>query len=114
MNAPRDADAPDAVLQRLADVLEARKAADPDKSYVARLYRGGLNAILEKVGEESAEVLLAAKDGERGALVDELADLWFHTLVLLAHQGLSPADITAELGRRFGVSGLEEKAARGE
>lgn len=103
---------PDAMLERLAELLESRKSADPEQSYVAGLYQRGIDAILKKVGEEAAETLLAAKDGQRDALIHEVADLWFHTLVLLAYQGLSPADVTAELGRRFGVSGLEEKAAR--
>jgi phosphoribosyl-ATP pyrophosphohydrolase len=104
--------APESVLDRLAETLAARKTADPETSYVARLYREGLDTILKKVGEEAAETLLAAKDGERGALVHEVADLWFHTLVLLTYQGLSPRDVTAELDRRFGVSGLVEKATR--
>ena len=100
-------------LQRLAEVLEARKGGDPDASYVARLYAKGLDAILKKVGEEATETVLAAKDGDPARIVYETADLWFHTLVMLAHQGLGPAAVLAELERRFGLSGLDEKAARG-
>jgi len=107
-----DAPAPD-TLQQLAAVLEARKAADPESSYVARLYAEGLDAILKKIGEEATETVLAAKDGDRAKVVYEIADLWFHTLVLLAHQGLGPDAVLAELRRRFGLSGLAEKAARG-
>lgn len=101
-------------LTRLAAVLEERKAADPDSSYVARLYGKGLDAILKKVGEEAVETVMAAKDGDREHLVREVADLWFHSLVLLADQGLHPRDVLDELDRRFGLSGLEEKAARGK
>jgi phosphoribosyl-ATP pyrophosphohydrolase len=100
------------VLNKLAAVLESRKGADPSSSYVAGLYAKGLDAILKKIGEEATETVLAAKDGERARIVHETADLWFHTLVLLAHLGLRPDDILKELDRRFGVSGLEEKAAR--
>jgi len=107
-----DAPAPD-TLQQLAAVLEARKAADPESSYVARLYAKGLDAILKKIGEEATETVLAAKDGDPAKVVYETADLWFHTLVLLAHQGLGPDAVLAELRRRFGLSGLAEKAARG-
>lgn len=106
-----DAPAPD-TLQQLAAVLEARKAADPESSYVARLYAKGLDAILKKIGEEATETVLAAKDGDPAKVVYETADLWFHTLVLLAHQGLGPDAVLAELRRRFGLSGLAEKAAR--
>jgi phosphoribosyl-ATP pyrophosphohydrolase len=102
------------LLARLAEVLEARKGADPDSSYVARLYDKGLDAILKKIGEEATETVMAAKDGERDKLVYEIADLWFHSLVLLAHQGLKPQDVLDELDRRFGLSGLEEKARRGK
>ncbi|HSH41521.1 MAG TPA: phosphoribosyl-ATP diphosphatase [Arenicellales bacterium] len=101
-------------LQTLADVLERRKQADPASSYVARLHRDGLEAILKKVAEESLEVALAAKDGDREQLVYETADLWFHSLVLLSHSGLGPGDVLRELERRFGKSGLDEKAGRGE
>lgn len=99
-------------LQQLADVLEQRKGADPDSSYVAQLYSKGLDKILKKVGEEATEVVMAAKDGDNDNVVYEVADLWFHTLVLLAQQGLSPDDVLKELDRRFGLSGLEEKASR--
>jgi phosphoribosyl-ATP pyrophosphohydrolase len=100
-------------LQQLAAVLEARKGADPESSYVARLYGKGLDAILKKIGEEATETVLAAKDGDPEKIVYETADLWFHTLVLLAYQGLGPEAVLAELRRRFGLSGLAEKAARG-
>ena len=100
------------VLNRLAEVLEERKEADPDSSYVAGLYGKGLDAILKKIGEEATETVMAAKDGQADKIVYETADLWFHTLVLLAHQGLGPDDVLNELQRRFGLSGLEEKAAR--
>ena len=99
-------------LERLAAVLEARKGADPDSSYVARLYAKGLDAILKKVGEVATETVMAAKDGDADKIVHETADLWFHSLVLLAHQGLGPNDVLEELQRRFGLSGLEEKANR--
>jgi len=102
----------DDVLMQLAQVLEARKSAAPDSSYVASLYAKGLDTILKKVGEEATETVIAAKGGDKDQLVYETADLWFHTLVLLAHQGLGPEDVLNELGRRFGLSGLEEKAAR--
>jgi phosphoribosyl-ATP pyrophosphohydrolase len=100
-------------LEKLAEVLESRKAADPDSSYVARLYAKGLDAILKKIGEEATETVIAAKDGNADQIVYETADLWFHCLVLLAQQGLGPAQVLAELERRFGLSGLEEKARRG-
>jgi phosphoribosyl-ATP pyrophosphohydrolase len=103
-------------LARLAAIIEARKTADPESSYVAKLQHRGLNKILEKVGEEAVETILAARDVEQGAARDkviyETADLWFHTLVMLAQLGCGPAEVLAELERRFGVSGLEEKAAR--
>lgn len=102
------------ILQKLAEVLESRKGAAADSSYVAALYAKGLDAILKKVGEEATETVMAAKDGERDKLVYEIADLWFHTLVLLAQQGLTPNDVLNELARRFGISGIEEKAARGQ
>ncbi len=101
------------ILERLADVLETRKQADPESSYVARLYAKGLDAILKKIGEEATETVMAAKDGEADKIVYEVADLWFHTLVLLAHQGLRPERVLAELDRRCGLSGIAEKAARG-
>jgi phosphoribosyl-ATP pyrophosphohydrolase len=101
-------------LTRISAVLEQRKNADPESSYVARLYAKGLDAILKKIGEEATETVIAAKGGDRGQVVYETADLWFHTLVLLAQQGLGPEDVFKELERRFGVSGIEEKASRGE
>ncbi|MBI5461606.1 MAG: phosphoribosyl-ATP diphosphatase [Gammaproteobacteria bacterium] len=100
------------ILQELAAVLEARKGADPDSSYVAKLYSKGLDAILKKVGEEATETILAAKDGDKDHLVYETADLWFHTLVMLAQQGLGPEAVLQELARRFGLSGLDEKVSR--
>ena len=103
----------DDTLDRLAAVLEARKQADPDSSYVAKLYAKGLDAILKKIGEEATETVMAAKDGDREKIVYETADLWFHCMVLLAREGLHPDDVMAELARRFGLSGLEEKARRG-
>jgi len=100
------------ILQRLAATLEARKGADPASSYVAGLFAKGNDAILKKVAEEAAETLMAAKDGDKLHLVREIADLWFHTLVLLSYHGLSPDDVLAELRRREGISGIDEKAAR--
>ncbi|MCK5001483.1 MAG: phosphoribosyl-ATP diphosphatase [Gammaproteobacteria bacterium] len=102
----------DQILQQLADILEQRKSAEADSSYVASLYHKGLDAILKKIGEEATETVMAAKDGDKDKLVYEVADLWFHTLVLLANEGLKPDDVLQELGRRFGVSGLDEKASR--
>ena len=102
------------ILAQLAEVLEARKAEDPAKSYVAGLYAKGLDRILKKVGEEATETVLAAKDGDAAHVVYETADLWFHTLVLLAYLDLRPEQVLEELARRFGVSGLDEKAARGQ
>lgn len=99
-------------LLKIAEVLEQRKQADPDSSYVAGLYREGLDTILKKVGEEATETVIAAKGGDTEQLVYETADLWFHTLVLLAHQGVGPERVLNELERRFGLSGLAEKAAR--
>ena len=100
------------VLQRLAEVLEARKNADAGRSYVAGLYAKGMDAILKKIGEEATETVMAAKDGDADKLVYEVADLWFHCMVLLAQQGLGPDRVLAELDRRFGLSGLDEKAGR--
>ena len=100
------------ILQRLAKALESRKGASPEDSYVARLYAGGPDAILKKVGEEASETLLAAKDGDKLQIVKETADLWFHCLVMLSYYGLTPDDVLQELQRREGVSGLAEKAAR--
>lgn len=99
-------------LARLAEVIESRRGGDPDKSYVARLFAKGLDSILKKVGEEATETVMAAKDGEPGKLVYEVADLWFHSMIALAAFGLKPADVLAELERREGLSGLEEFAAR--
>lgn len=100
------------VLQRLAEVLEQRKMSDVESSYVAKLYSKGLDAILKKIGEEATETVMAAKDGNREKIIYETADLWFHCLVLLAHQGLKPEDVLQELDRRFGLSGIDEKASR--
>jgi len=102
------------VLQQLAEVLESRKGASPDSSYVAGLYDKGLDAILKKIGEEATETVMAAKDGDAEKIVYEVADLWFHSLVLLAQQGLGPQQVLDELQRRFGLSGLVEKAQRSE
>lgn len=99
-------------MNELAAVLEQRKQADPASSYVAKLHHEGLDAILRKVAEESFEVVMSAKEGDRKHLVYETADLWFHTLVLLSHEGLGPSDVLEELGRRFGTSGIEEKSRR--
>lgn len=101
-------------LEKLAEVIEQRKLADPDSSYVAGLYAKGMDEILKKVGEEATETILAAKGRDQAQLVHETADLWFHTLVMLAGRGLGPTDILNELERRFGLSGLDEKAARGK
>lgn len=102
------------ILQQLAEVLEQRKGGDPDSSYVAKLYAKGLDSILKKIGEEATETVMAAKDGQADKIIYETADLWFHCMVLLAHQGLRPEQVLAELQRRFGLSGLEEKASRAE
>jgi len=102
----------DDLLARLGATVAARRGADPDRSYVARLFARGEDAILKKIGEEATETVMAAKDGDRARIVGECADLWFHTLVLLAHYNLTPADVLAELARREGLSGLEEKARR--
>lgn len=107
------------ILQRLAEVIESRKPAnggDPDKSYVARLFHKGDDAILKKVGEEATEAVMAAKDarvdGDSAKLLYECADLWFHSLVMLAQFGLTPQEVLNELARREGLSGIEEKASR--
>ena len=104
------------VLEQLAATLAARKGADPEQSYVASLHHKGLNKILEKVGEEATEVILAAKDasegGDRNAVINEVADLWFHSMVMLSHLDIEVSDVTQCLGDRFGISGLEEKASR--
>ena len=99
-------------LARLAEVIESRRGGDPDKSYVARLFSKGTDAILKKIGEEATELVMAAKDGDRARIVGETADLWFHCLVALSAFGLKPADVLAELERREGLSGLEEFALR--
>jgi len=100
------------ILDRLAAVIERRKAGDPGQSYVARLMSRGEDALLKKVGEEATEVVMAAKDGDRLRIVGEMADLWFHCLIVLAHYGLGPTDVFMELRRREGISGIDEKAAR--
>jgi phosphoribosyl-ATP pyrophosphohydrolase len=106
----------DSVLRQLSEVLEARKQASADESYVASLHAKGLNKILEKVGEESIETILAARDAEQSGncekLIYETADLWFHSLVMLSHLGADASAVLAELERRFDLSGLEEKAQR--
>ena len=102
----------DAILKRLADVIDTRRGADPDTSYVARLFAKGEDTILKKIGEEATETVLAAKDGARERIVAETADLWFHCMVMLAYYGLRPEYVLSELERRAGTSGLEEKAAR--
>lgn len=99
-------------LTRLAEVIESRKGGDPGRSYVARLFSKGPDAILKKIGEEATETVMAAKDGVPERIVGETADLWFHCLVMLAHYGLGPSDVLAELARREGLSGLDEKASR--
>ena len=100
------------ILRRLEEVLEARKSAEPDSSYVAKLYHKGLDSILKKIGEEATETVMAAKDGEKEKIIYETADLWFHCMVLLRQQNIQVDDVLAELDRRFGLSGLEEKASR--
>ena len=100
------------VLARLADVIEQRRHGDPEKSYVARLFHKGTDAILKKIGEEATETVMAAKDGDPQKIVYEVADLWFHSMIALAQFDLKPADVLAELQRREGLSGLEEFAAR--
>ena len=104
------------VLQQLGDILEQRRHGDPESSYVAKLHHQGLNKILEKVGEEATETIIAAKDaqhsGDHSDVIYETADLWFHSLVALSHLGESPQAVLDELARRFGMSGLEEKASR--
>lgn len=100
------------ILKKLSETLEARKKDDPSKSYTASLYRDGLEAILKKVNEEAFETIIAARQGDNKELVHEVADLWFHTLVLMAHKNLSAEDILNELSRREGTSGIEEKESR--
>lgn len=100
------------ILQRLTDTLKARKLAAPETSYTAKLFSKGEDAILKKVIEEAGEVLMASKDGDAAHLVYEVADLWFHSLVLLVHHGLAAEDVLQELARREGISGIVEKASR--
>jgi len=100
------------VLQRVTDMLEARKQASPESSYVAKLFSKGEDAILKKVGEEATEVILASKTGDKSHLVYETADLWFHCMVLLAQHGLKAEDVLSELARREGLSGITEKESR--
>jgi phosphoribosyl-ATP pyrophosphohydrolase len=101
-----------AILKKLTETLEAKKKDDPSKSYTASLYRDGLEAILKKVNEETFETIIAARQGDNKELVHEVADLWFHTLVLMVHKNLSAEDILNELSRREGISGIEEKESR--
>lgn len=100
------------ILRRLGETIASRKDTDPARSYVAGLFSKGEDVILKKIGEEAAEVLLAAKDGDKLHIVRETADLWFHCLVMLAWHSLGPDDVLAELERREGISGLDEKTAR--
>jgi phosphoribosyl-ATP pyrophosphohydrolase len=100
------------IITKLSAILEARKGADPATSYVAKLYAKGLDSILKKVGEEATETVIAAKGGDLDQVIYETADLWFHTLVMLKHLDLEPEQVFAELDRRFGLSGIEEKASR--
>lgn len=102
------------ILNRLSALLEARKTADPQSSYVAKLYAKGTDAILKKIGEEATETILAAKDGDKDHIIYETADLWFHTLVMLANANIHPQAILDELARREGLSGIDEKNARKE
>jgi phosphoribosyl-ATP pyrophosphohydrolase len=108
-----DPAANDDVLARVAATVASRRGADPASSYVASLFARGDDAILKKIGEEATETVMAGKDGDPQRIVSEVADLWFHCLVLLARHGLAPADVIAELARREGTSGHAEKAARG-
>ncbi|MDT3679455.1 MAG: phosphoribosyl-ATP diphosphatase [Burkholderiaceae bacterium] len=110
-SSPRSATAGD-VLARLAEVVASRKGADPERSYVARLFAKGPDAVLKKIGEEATETVMAAKDGVAQRIVSETADLWFHCIVMLAQHGLAPSDVLDELARREGLSGLDEKASR--
>lgn len=100
------------ILRKLEQTLEQRRGADAQSSYVASLYAQGNDKILKKLGEEAAETIIAVKNADRRAIVHETADLWFHTMVMLVHNNIAVADIAAELERRFGLSGLEEKAGR--
>lgn len=100
------------ILSRLAEIIESRKSADASNSYVAKLFHGGQDKILKKIAEESAETLMASKDGDANQVIYETADLWFHCLILLSYHGLAPDDVLKELARREGVSGIQEKASR--
>lgn len=100
------------ILSRLAETIESRKSADASNSYVAKLFHGGQDKILKKIAEESAETLMASKDGDANQVIYETADLWFHCLILLSYHGLTPDDVLKELARREGVSGIQEKASR--
>ncbi|SNX59948.1 phosphoribosyl-ATP pyrophosphatase [Nitrosomonas ureae] len=100
------------ILRRLAQIIESRKSAETDSSYVAKLFHGGQDKILKKIAEESAETIMASKDGNTDQIIYETADLWFHCLILLAFHELSPDDVLKELERREGVSGIQEKASR--
>ena len=110
MNLPGAMD--DAILKQLADVIDSRRGGDAEASYVARLLARGDDAILKKIGEEATETVMAAKDGVKERIVAETADLWFHCMIMLSHHGLRPEDVLAELQRRAGTSGIEEKALR--
>ncbi len=100
------------MLNRLSELLEQRKSADPASSYVAKLYAKGMDSILKKIGEEATETVIAAKGGDKQEIIYETADLWFHTLIMLAQAGLKPQDVLDELARREGLSGIAEKASR--
>ena len=100
------------ILERIADSINERKGGDPEKSYVAKLFSKGDDAMLKKIGEEATEVVLAAKSSDRLHLVREITDLWFHCMIVLARHGLGPKDVLAEMQRREGISGIDEKAAR--
>ena len=102
----------DSILEQLAQTLEERKQADPETSYVAKLHHKGLDSILKKVGEEATETIIASKGGKKDEIIYETADLWFHSMVMLSHHDLGPDDVLNELARRFGLSGIEEKANR--
>lgn len=100
------------ILNRLAETIESHKSADASSSYVAKLFHGGQDKILKKIAEESAETIMASKDGNADQVIYETADLWFHCLILLTYHGLTPDDVLKELARREGVSGIQEKASR--
>jgi len=100
------------ILERIAETINERKGGDPAKSYVAKLFAQGDDAMLKKIGEEATETVLAAKGGDRLHLVREVTDLWFHCMIVLARHGLGPGDVLAEMQRREGISGIDEKAAR--